>query len=89
MTNFKNFKDFYENCFPPEMKADFEEFLQTLTGKAFSEDTKFRIASAFVSGYTAAMKRDIARRRRIIDAFDTQIDRLSDLPCQGNSHPAN
>ena len=84
-TDFKNFKELYENRFPPELKADFEAFLiESLSGKSYSENTKFRIASAFVSGYTAAMKRDIDRRRKMLDAFDKQIDHLSDLPCQGN-----
>jgi hypothetical protein len=76
-TDFKDFKDFYENRFPPEMKADFEAFLiESLGGKSYSENTKFRIASAFVSGYTAAMKRDINRRRKILDAFDKHIESL-------------
>ncbi len=82
-TDFKNFKDFYETRFPPEMKADFEAFLiESLGGKAYSENTKFRIASAFISGYTAAMKRDIDRRRKTLNAFDNHIENLSALPCQ-------
>jgi len=82
-TDYKNFKELYETRFPPELKADFEAFLiESLGGKSYSENTKFRIASAFVSGYTAAMKRDIDRRRRTLDAFDTQIDILNNLPCQ-------
>jgi hypothetical protein len=84
-STYKNFKELYENRFPPELKADFEAFLiEGLSGKSYSENTKFRIASAFVAGYTAAMKRDISRRRKIIDAFDTQIDNLSNLLCQEN-----
>ncbi len=70
-TDFKDFKDFYETRFPPEMKADFESFLiGSLGGKSYSENTKFRIASAFISGYTAAMTNNIDRRRKILDAFE-------------------
>ena len=75
--SYKNFKDLYENRFPPDLKADFEKFLtESLRGKRYSESTKHLIASAFVSGYTAAMKRDIDARRKRLAAFDNHIEKL-------------
>jgi hypothetical protein len=75
--SYKNFKDLYENRFPSDLKADFEKFLtESLSGKRYSENTKHLIASAFVSGYTAAMKRDIDTRRKRLAAFDEHIEKL-------------
>ncbi len=62
------FKDFYENQFPPELKQDFESFLMTLSGN-YSEDDKFRFTTAWLNGYTSAKKHSISIRREMLSLF--------------------
>ncbi len=64
------FKQFYESQFPAELKPDFEAFLRnSMTGKRYTERMKFKVATAWISGYTAHMKSSNEHRRRVLAFF--------------------
>lgn len=63
------FKDFYETQFPPELKQDFEDYLITTLSGNYSEDDKFRLTTAWISGYIAAKKHSNSIRRKMLSLF--------------------
>lgn len=65
-----NFKQFYENHFPPDLKPYFETWLEgNMAYRFYDENTKFAIANAYVSGATAAIARSNAERRMVLNLF--------------------